>query len=207
MAAAVSVVFAILLLSEWGWRKGWLHGELGRKFVHITVGTFVAFWPYFLGWTEIRLLSLAFFVVALIAMSLGLFRALGSAQRPTYGEIFFALSVGLLTVITDSKGVYMAAILQMALADGFAAIVGTKYGVHSRYLVFGHRKSVVGSLTFFGVSLGLLVGYSYFSTGGLAWELVLLGAVSATIIENISVLGLDNLLVPVAIGLLLQNVS
>ena len=94
MALAVGVVFALLLLSEWGWRRHWLHGEVGRKFVHVTVGTFVAFWPYFLDWTEIRLLSLAFFVVVLMSMHLGVFRAIGSVQRPTYGEIFFALSVG-----------------------------------------------------------------------------------------------------------------
>jgi dolichol kinase len=122
MGLAVGIVFGLLLLSEWGWRNHWLHGEVGRKFVHVTVGTFVAFWPYFLDWTEIRLLSLAFFVVVLASMHLGVFKAIGSVQRPTYGEIFFALSVGLLTIITTSKGIYAAAILQMALADGFAAI-------------------------------------------------------------------------------------
>lgn len=122
MFLAVSVVFAILAFSELGWRRFWLKGEVGRKFVHISVGTFVAFWPYFLDWEEIRLLSLAFFVVVLASMHLGIFKAIGSVQRPTYGEIFFALSVGLLTIITTSKGIYAAAILQMALADGFAAI-------------------------------------------------------------------------------------
>ena len=48
MFLAVSVVFAILAFSELGWRRFWLKGEVGRKFVHISVGTFVAFWPYFL---------------------------------------------------------------------------------------------------------------------------------------------------------------
>ena len=207
MLFAVLTVFAFLLLSEWGWRKHWLRGEIGRKFVHITVGTFVAFWPYFLDWTEIRLLSLAFFVVVLGAMQLGAFKALGSVQRPTYGEVFFALSVGLLTLITSSKGVYAAAILQMALADGFAAIVGTRYGTENKYHMFGRAKSAAGSGTFFAISLGLLVGYSLFSVGGLPWQYVLIGATGATILENLAVFGFDNLLVPVAIGVLLQAVS
>ena len=207
MAFAVSIVLALLLVSEWGWRKHWLHGEVGRKFVHITVGTFVAFWPYFLDWTEIRLLSLAFFVVVLASMHLGVFKAIGSVQRPTYGEIFFALSVGLLTIITTSKGIYAAAILQMALADGFAAIIGGRFGTENKYHLYGRTKSLAGSATFFVISLALLIGYSQFSDNGLIWQYVVIGALGATLLENIAALGFDNLLVPVAVGLLLQTVA
>jgi len=207
MVFAAAVVLTLLLVSEWGWRWHWLHGEVGRKFVHISIGTFVAFWPFFLDWTEIRLLSLAFFVVVLAAMHLGVFRAIGSVQRPTYGEIFFALSVGLLTLITTSKGIYAAAILQMALADGFAAIFGGRYGRETKYHLFGRTKSLVGSTTFFVISLALLIGYSHFSDNGLAWQLVLVGSLGATLLENIAALGFDNLLVPMAVGVLLQTVS
>ncbi len=207
MGLAVGIVFGLLLLSEWGWRKHWLHGEVGRKFVHVTVGTFVAFWPYFLDWTEIRLLSLAFFVVVLASMHLGVFKAIGSVQRPTYGEIFFALSVGLLTIITTSKGIYAAAILQMALADGFAAIIGGRFGTENKYHLYGRTKSLAGSATFFVISLALLIGYSQFSDNGLIWQYVVIGALGATLLENIAALGFDNLLVPVAVGLLLQSVS
>lgn len=207
MGLAVGIVFGLLLLSEWGWRKHWLHGEVGRKFVHVTVGTFVAFWPYFLDWTEIRLLSLAFFVVVLASMHLGVFKAIGSVQRPTYGEIFFALSVGLLTTITTSKGIYAAAILQMALADGFAAIIGGRFGTENKYHLYGRTKSLAGSATFFVISLALLIGYSQFSDNGLIWQYVVIGALGATLLENIAALGFDNLLVPVAVGLLLQTVA
>ncbi|PID30313.1 hypothetical protein CSA80_02715 [Candidatus Saccharibacteria bacterium] len=207
IAFAVGVVFVLLLFSEWGWRRHLFRGEVGRKFIHISVGTFVAFWPYFLDWTEIRILSLAFFAVVLAAMHLGVFRAIGSVQRPTYGEIFFALSVGLLTLVTTSKGVYAAAILQMALADGFAAIIGTRYGTENKYHLFGRTKSLIGSLTFFIISLALLTGYSHFSDNGLIWQHVLGCAVMATLLENVAALGFDNLLVPVAVGLLLQHVA
>lgn len=207
MSVAAIVVLAILLLSELGWRRHWLHGEIGRKFVHISVGTFVAFWPYFLDWSEIRLLSLAFFVVVLISMHVGVFRAIGSVQRPTYGEIFFALSVGLLTLITTSKGIYAAAILQMALADGFAAIIGGQYGTQNKYHLFGRTKSLAGSATFFAISLGLLIGYSQLSDNGLIWQYVLVGALGATLLENIAALGFDNLLVPITVGVFLQMVA
>ena len=207
MFLAVSVVFAILAFSELGWRRFWLKGEVGRKFVHISVGTFVAFWPYFLDWEEIRILSLAFFVVVLASMHLGVFKAIGSVQRPTYGEIFFALSVGLLTIITTSKGIYAAAILQMALADGFAAIFGGRFGTENKYHLFGRTKSIAGSLTFFIISLSLLIGYSQFSDNGLVWQYVVGISLGATLLENVASLGFDNLLVPLAVGLLLQTVA
>jgi len=198
-------IFAVLCASELGWRKHWLNNEVGRKFVHITVGSFVAFWPFFLSWNEIRLLSLAFFVTVIVSARLKLFRAINSVQRPTYGEVFFALTVGLLTLITHSKGVYAAALLQMSLADGFAAIVGTRYGRDNKYHLWGHNKSIVGTATFIVTSLVILTGYSVFSVNGLPAGIIALGALGAALLENVAPLGLDNLIVPLYIGLLLTN--
>lgn len=203
MALAVVAVLAILMISEWGWRRGWLRGELGRKFVHITVGSFVAFWPFFLDWTEIRILSIAFLIAVLISQYFRVFHAIHSVQRPTYGEVLFALIVGFLTVITHHKGIYAAAILQMSLADGFAAVVGTRYGRKNKYHLLGHTKSLVGTATFLAISLGILVGYSWWSAAGLAWPTIFLYAAIATVIENFAAFGLDNLLVPLAVCLLL----
>lgn len=206
LTLSVLAIFVVLCVSELGWRKHWLDNEIGRKFVHITVGSFVAFWPFFLSWNEIRLLSLAFFVVVIISDRLKLFRAINSVQRPTYGEIFFALTVGLLTCITQSKGVYAAALLQMSLADGFAAISGTKFGRDNKYHLWGHSKTVVGTTTFIVTSLVILIGYSLLSVSGLPAYVIVLGAVGAGLLENIAPLGLDNLVVPLYIGLLLTNV-
>lgn len=204
---SVFAVFVILLLSELGWRKHWFDNEFGRKFVHITVGSFVAFWPFFITWNQIRLLSLAFLVVVLISNYFKIFHAINSVQRPTYGEVFFALTVGLLTFITHSKGVYAAALLQMSLADGFAAIVGTQFGRDNKYHLFGHTKSVSGTMAFLVTSLVILSGYSVLSDNGLAGVLVIATAILAAAIENFAVFGLDNLVVPLFVGLLLANVK
>ena len=203
LIATILAVLVVLLVSEWGWRKGWLHGEFGRKFVHILVGSFVAFWPLYLSWNQIRLLSLAFLVVVIITTYLNLFHAIHSVQRPTYGEFFFALIVGLLTFITDSTAVYMAAILQMSLADGLAAIVGTRYGRENKYHLLGHTKSLAGTLTFFVVSLAILVGYNLLAGASLPVSLILFGALITAALENIAVLGLDNLVVPLFVCVLL----
>ena len=202
---SVVAIFLLLCFSELGWRKHWLDNEVGRKFVHITVGTFVAFWPFFISWNQIRLLSVAFLVVVLASDYFKIFHAINSVQRPTYGEIFFAVTVGALTFITHSKGVYAAAVLQMSLADGFAAVVGTRFGRDNKYHLLGHTKSVAGTGMFVVTSLAILLGYSVFSAHGLAIGLAIFGAFVAATLENIGAFGLDNLLVPLFVGALLTR--
>lgn len=197
-------IFALLLINEVLWRRRQTHNEFSRKFVHITVGSFVAFWPFFLDWDEITGLSLAFIVVVLISKRLKLFQAIHSVQRPTNGELFFALAVGTTALITQNKWIYMAAILQMSLADGLAAIIGTRYGNSNRYTVFGNPKSIYGTLTFFAVSLVILV--CFVSMSGVELSLAALTAIACTasLIENFGVEGIDNLLVPVFVATILS---
>lgn len=204
LVLTVLVVFLILLGSEFWWRRRITHGEFSRKFVHITVGSFVAFWPFFLTWHEIRLLSLGFLVIVGVSKYLKLFRAIHSVQRPTLGELYFALAVGAVTFLTHDQWIYAAALLQMSLADGFAAVMGVRFGKQS-YLVFSHRKSLIGSLTFFVTSFAILTLYSQAADVHLGIGFMAAAAALAAVIENLAVAGLDNLLVPViTAGLLLR---
>lgn len=198
-------VFIILVVNEVWWRKRSIHGEISRKFVHVTVGAFVAFWPFYLSWEAIEMLSIAFFVVVVLSKYLHIFQAIHSVQRPTWGELLFAVSVGVVALVTHNKWIYAASLLQMALADGFAAIVGVQYGAPTNYRIFGHTKSILGTLTFFIVSLIVLIAMVHL--GGLnikPYWLVLASALGC-IFENIAVAGLDNLFVPLVVALVLVH--
>lgn len=197
------IVFTTLVIAEFGARQGWLKNEFGRKFVHITVGSFVAFWPLLLEWSQIIILSLAFIAVIVVSKYLKLFSAIHSVQRPTWGEIYFALTVGILAFVTQDGWVYMAALLHMSLADGLAAVVGIRYGRRNRYSIFGHVKSLTGSVTFLLISLGVLAGYMAGAETTLAWPLIAVIALGATFLENISPRGLDNLTVPLWVAFIL----
>lgn len=202
LVLCVLAVLVILLLSEIGWRRGYMGNEVGRKFVHVLVGSFVAFWPFFLSWDTIRLLSIGFVVVVLISRQFNIFKVIHSVQRPTYGGIYFALIVGVLTFITQRKGIYTAGLLQMSVADGMAAVIGVEYGIKRnigpRYKIFGHTKTVLGTCTFFVFSLAILVSYGADATR-LGWGLAAALAAGATVLENIAVAGLDNLAVPLLV--------
>ncbi|HET7630139.1 MAG TPA: hypothetical protein VFK03_02085, partial [Candidatus Saccharimonadales bacterium] len=140
-------ILLALLLNEWWWH-GRRHGEASRKLIHISVGTFVAFWPLFLSWQQIELLSLAFVGAVLISRQFHVFKAIHSVQRPTWGELYFGIAVGLVAMLTHEPAIYVAALLHMSLADGLAAIVGHRYGHRYVYRIFGSSKSRLGTATF-----------------------------------------------------------
>jgi phytol kinase len=172
--------------------------------VHIVVGSYVAIWPFYLTWTQIELLSIAFFVVVVVSKYFNLFQAIHSVQRPTMGELFFALAVGSVALITHDKWIFMIALLQMSLADGLAAVIGTRYAKRAKYSIMGHTKSFVGSLTFLIVSLILMTVYSVFAPGVEFSYLFILVAITTTLVENVSIYGLDNFLVPIVTAIALK---
>jgi len=192
-------------VNELLWRKKNTHGEFSRKFVHLSVGSFVAFWPFFLSWRDIKLLAVLMFFVVIASKYLKIFQAIHSVQRATWGEASFALSLLVIALITNNKWIYATAILQMSLSDGMAALVGVRYGKKYSYLIFNHTKSIIGTLTFFIVSFAILLGYSHFSGDHLSFVFITLTSLIASALENIAVFGLDNIVVPLVIAILLIN--
>jgi phytol kinase len=199
---AISGVLFLLVVSEYLWRAQHVRGEVGRKLVHVTVGMFVAFWPYFMTWQEIRVMCVAFFVVVLVSQKLNMFKAIHEVKRKTIGEILFPVGILISSLLAPSALIFTVAVLHLALADGFAAIIGTLYGKRRLYRIFTYRKSVVGSLTFLVISF-LLISYAVFAQGSdyaiaNIWIIIWLPLI-ATFMENVGVLGTDNILVPLVV--------
>lgn len=202
---SLAAVALLLVVNEMWWRRKASHSEHHRKLVHMLVGTFVAFWPYYLNWTEIRLVSLAFLVGVALSKVLNIFASIHEVERFSLGEICFALSVGALTFITHQDWIYTASLLQMSLADGMAAIVGLHWGQNNSYKVFGSKKSLAGSLAFLIVSLAILITAKYLSGSNLALWLIPVAALIATGVENIAIYGLDDLLLPLVTAIILTR--
>ena len=202
---AVLVVFLILVFAEYLSRFKGVHSELTRKIVHILVGAYVAFWPFFLSWRSIQMLSLAFLVVVLVSIKLEIFGSLHAVKRSVMGEVLFAVIIGLLAFIVDDKWIFAAAMLHLSLADGFAAIAGLAWGEGSSYRIMGRTKSVVGSLTFFFTSLSIMIFYAIFSGNEHSAVSIIWLPVMATIAENLAGEGTDNIAVPMLVALVLSS--
>jgi len=202
---AVAVVFLILAFSEYLSRYRGVHSELTRKIVHILVGIFVAFWPFFLSWRQIQTLSLLFLVAVLISLKLNIFSSVHGINRRSMGEVLFAVVIGVLAFIVTSKWVFAAAMLHLSIADGLAAVVGLAYGERNSYRIMGRTKSLAGSLAFFVASVAIMVWYVSFSGADASAVTVLWLPVVATFAENISGEGTDNLVIPLLVALVLTS--
>ncbi len=203
--AAIAVVFLILIFAEYLSRYKGVHSELTRKIVHVLVGMFVAFWPFFLSWRQIQVLAVLFLVAVLVSIKLNIFNSIHAVSRNTMGEVLFALVIGLLGFISSDPWIFAAAMLHLSLADGLAAVVGLAYGGHNSYHILGRTKSLAGSLAFFFTSLVIMIWYVSFSGTDPSVVSLLWLPLMATIAENLSGQGTDNLVIPLLVAFVLSS--
>lgn len=201
--ACLSGIFVVLVIEEIFYKTKILKGEFLRKFVHMAAGTFIAFWPWLISWQAIQLIGVVMAAVIWLNHKLKALHAGGGVERKTYGFYLFALAVIITPFLTHNKTIFALAMLNMALADGMAAIVGTLYGSKYEFRVFGQLKTVIGSMAFWFVSIcilgpGLLFLHNSLSFNHYLLLMVILPPILA-FLESIAVLGLDNLIVPVAV--------
>lgn len=204
------IVLLILLLAEYLRKKEHIRGELSRKFVHMTVGSFVAFWPFFMTWNEIRLMCLAFIVVILADRHFKVFKSIHSVQRLTVGDILFPVGIGITTYVSSSPWIFTVAVLFLSIGDGVAAIIGNKYGKYFNYSIFDQKKSTMGSVAFWLATLIITVVMLMFMPIDLTsvrWAVLVFLPLATASLESFSIYGIDNVTVPVFVALVLSNLQ
>jgi phytol kinase len=202
----------VLLVSEYLWRKKIIKGERARKFIHILAGIWMAFWPFYLPFDGIFILGCVALTFLVYARNTHLFGAIYAVKRRTYGEIFYALTIIICSYYGEEPWIFTVSILLLALADGGAAVVGRIYGKNNEYRVFGKnnlKKSIAGTfafiiLAYISIIIGTVVGGNEVIFSNITIALIFLPVV-ATILENISPYGSDNLFTPVFATLLLNS--
>lgn len=203
---ATGFIFLLMVFSELLWRHRLVRGEASRKNFHILAGIFVAFLPFWVGYGWVAWLAVSALISGVVNRRIKIFRSGSDIKRKTFGDLLFGLSILICAILKPNKWLFAGAILQVALADGFAAVVGTRYA-RRRYEVFGSTKSIIGTTTFFVISL--LITTSVLHFGGLDIHasrlagIVIVSAALATV-ENFGIYGTDNLTLPISFLLLLK---
>jgi phytol kinase len=203
IALAVLPVFLLLVTTEYLWRTNRLRGESARKLIHIVVGSYVAFWPFFISFEMIQLISAAFLLVVAVSLKLNIFRAIHGVARQTWGEVLFAVGIGLVAVLTDEPWIFAACILHLSVADGLAALTGLKWGKKTTYTINGYKKSLIGTGVFWLCSL-VITAVAIYHLPYLQLEsrnLLLWLPLTTAFTENIGFGGTDNVLVPLIVYL------
>jgi dolichol kinase len=206
--ASLFGVFIIVATSELLYKHKMLMVEDRRKFVHILSGVFIAFWPHWMSWSAIEIIGLLIVFGVGINRKYDIFKFSKNIHRETYGEYFFGLAVTACALLTHDKTFFALAMLIMALSDGFAALAGKHFGQKTSYKVLGYTKTIVGTLTFWFVTLcilgaGLLFAHDQISLMSYYW-LVLFMPPLLALVENIFVWGLDDLAAPIIVVIALR---
>lgn len=207
-------ILALMSLVRYLANKFGLSPELQRKIIHVAVGISSLFFLLFFTSPIPVFILIACAIFVMLAMRRGKAKAQGigsvlhAVSRPSYGEIYLALSVAFLFFRSDASPVlYVLPLLIITLSDTASALVGTAYG-KMRFAVVEGTKSVEGVVAFFMVTwiCSMIVLLLMSDTERL--NVILLSfliAAFCALVEADSWRGLDNLFVPIGAHLLLER--
>ena len=178
--------------------------ELSRKIVHIGTGAVVPL-AWFFGIPFVVALPVAavITVVTTINHQWRFIPAVEDVDRNSYGTIAYGIAITTLLLLfwpTRADAV-SAGVLVMALGDGLAGLIGRNVA-SPKWVLFGQTKSSVGTMTMAVVSGLVLIGLAQWSGADLSLPAALGMVAMATGLEQLSWRGLDNLSVPLSVGVL-----
>lgn len=202
-----------------------------RKLVHILVApVFILTWPLYSGeWFSRYIAAIVPILFVLLFVAIGTGRVKneafvasmsrsGQASELLKGTLYYAILVVIVTLLwfyVPSEGLEgatpVALIVMGCLAggDGFADIIGRRYGKH-KYSFGGSQKSVEGSVgMFIGSVLFSMVLVGILSLEATSWDLsafllpVIVFALGAMVIEAVSPKNLDNWTISVGVVILM----
>lgn len=211
-ALILSGIFLGLLVVAELWRRlGSPRPEHTRKLVHTGGGIACLFFPFLVEspWT-VLLMALPLTVLFVLGGKLGFLQSLHGVKRKSRGAEYYPLAVFLTFVMTQGRPwLYLPAVLVLAVADAFAALIGSRYGV-VRYEVEDEHKSLEGSLVFLVLAF-LAIHLPILLMTDLPRPVCVLAALLVAALvtgfEAISLQGADNLFIPVAVVVILGKIT
>lgn len=182
--------------------------EVTRKVVHIMVGHWIFLFPMFTKLWAVILVPLVFVFVNYASTKFNLIKAM-ERDDDSMGTTYYAVSMLILSglaFLMDMPSMAYIGLLIMAYGDGFAAVVGQRYGKTHPFSI-APKKSLEGSLTVFG--FGMLITLIYFLINNALNKSFIFILLISAIVGVFSLLaelsgesGCDNLSLPIGSGLL-----
>ena len=176
-----------------------------RKFVHIASCITVCTFPYTLKNIEIYLICFIFVIITSFTKYKGFFKSIHSVNRITFGAEAYPIGVLIATYyfLPLDKTAFIYGILVGGFSDSMASVIGKYYG-YREIVVFGQKKSLGGSLSFFITTV--IISYSIIFILGIEMNIIsiLIIAFILTLAELVQTFGLDNVTIPVLSGMTLN---
>ena len=172
--------------------------ELLRKIIHIGMGPLIPLAKLL----EIEQNAAQYFaggmsILIVINYIYKLFPIIEDVDRKSFGTFFYCFSLLILISLFWEQDplALTAGFFIMTLGDGLAGLIGKNFKSRS-WKIFNQKKSILGTTTMFLISLLVLSTLGY--TNNINFNYYYFGiALLATLLEQISIIGIDNLSVPI----------
>jgi len=176
-----------------------------RKLAHVLGSITAALLPFLISLNEALVVAAVGFALMAVVRYTNRLNAVSSRTDNSIGELLFPLGAGLAVVFIwpVSTLAYSGACLLLGFADGLAGYVGERSQSKLRKIV--KRKTALGSMTFFVVSLAVfaLVLWWAGALSGVSISGLILASILITLTEVVFSGGYDNLFIPTVAGFLL----
>ena len=173
--------------------------EALRKIIHIGMGPLIPIAQY-LQIDQNSALTFTAIISILIFLnySYKFFPSIEDVDRKSFGTLFYCISLFILIFFFWEKDPYalMAGFFIMTFGDGLAGLIG-KNLKSKNWIFFKQKKSLFGTATMFLTSLLVVCSLAYIQKYNFNINLLMIAFI-ATTLEQFSVIGIDNLLVPIA---------
>ncbi len=173
--------------------------EIVRKIIHIGIGPLIPIAQILkIDQNSALIFTGIISLMVLINYNYKIFSTIEDVERKSYGTLFYCLSLFILICLFWNKDPYalITGFFIMTFGDGLAGLIGKSFN-SKNWIFFKQKKSLLGTLTMFLTSLIVVcsIGYAEQNNFNLNYFTV---ALLATILEQFSVLGIDNFIVPIS---------
>ena len=176
--------------------------EIFRKVIHIGIGPLIPIAQFLKIDQNSALIftGLVAFMV-LINYAYRLFPTIENVERKSYGTLFYCLSLFILIFLFWEEDPYalVTGFFVMTFGDGLAGLIGKNFKSKS-WLFLKQKKSLVGTITMFLSSLIVVCSVGYVQQDSFNLNFFSI-ALIATVLEQFSIFGIDNLIVPISSAL------
>ena len=176
--------------------------EVVRKIIHIGIGPLIPI-AQFLKINQNSALIFTGIVSLMVFINYNykLFPTIEDVERKSYGTLFYCLSLFILIYLFWDKDPYalISGFFIMTFGDGLAGLIGKSFNSKS-WIFFKQKKSLYGTITMFLTSLIVVCSIGYSQQNSLSLNYFTI-AFFATLLEQFSVLGIDNFIVPISSAL------
>ena len=191
-------IFSVFLISIIYKRFNEDNKEALRKIIHIGIGPLIPIAQY-LKIDQNSALTFTGIISILIFLNYlyKLFPSIEDVDRKSFGTLFYCLSLFFLIFLFWEKDPYslVAGFFIMTFGDGLAGLIGKNFKSKS-WLFLNQKKSLFGTITMFLTSFIVVSSVGYIQQNNFNINFLMIAFI-ATALEQFSVIGIDNFIVPI----------